>query len=223
MININVDMTNEISEISTNQIIEILRSGFAIDELRKKALEQLGYIYNLNGQYETFLSEHIKNAQLSGKPLDREYLSPTNSHRDLSDILETANRFMREDILTAREMYYKTQKQLDINKRCEVCFNALSGEFRQILTLLYIKNEKWDYVEHSLRINHSTLVAKRNAALNTIRRLYNSPHSNRYLCRLKSDDEYESRTFLSSSNKKKEKGQCDGQLSLNINAEAQNK
>lgn len=195
--------------ITESKIIYIIKNPDLEEELMQ---EQRSLLEKISKQSETLESIHdeiIGAISLKGRELKQDVLSRTNNTNDgVLSVMEQAERIQREYYSALQEQFCAIVNQLEMVQRVRICFDTLDSGSRAILNRLYRHNEKWDYIEKRMEINHRALVSKRSYAIKTIKERYSSKNTMRELGRMKNRDKEEDKV---SGNRNKE---IAGQLNL---------
>ena len=201
----------EIAPITESDIKYILEKEDLEEYLRNEERKKLELLKSANETMEEVHDEIISAVSLKGKVMEQDVLTPTRTHREpLLDILEKSESIKKEYYRGLHLNLNKTLDHIETVQRVKMSFESLNRESKEIIDLLHIKKEKWEYVEHHIGISHAALVKKNRFALDLLLSRCNSNLTISELARMRMLTDEQDRT---PQNKRREKN-MKGQLSL---------
>lgn len=147
------------------------------EKIYEQMLEVRKDILELNDQNNSVVKDIVKTIQV-GIHYDDTGGSSSGKKKDLGDILTITQKMIQEH----REELFVKYKQL-LNKsehyhRLGLVYDTLDSSSKEILDRLYVKKEKWEYIEYDLDISHRKVLGIRKQALLDMLNRYNSDLTN---------------------------------------------
>ncbi len=177
------------------------------EELHKQALELRKEICELDMQHGSLVEDIYETSQVSVH-YDSNGGSASGKKKDLADLLLITKRMIEEH---REELTLKYRVLLEHMVQCHrlrLTFETLDATSREVLNRLYVKKEKWEWIEHDLGLSHRKMVTVRKDAILMMHSRYNSELTNRQLA-----EWYEHSPFQETKRESKKKN-IEGQLSL---------
>ena len=177
------------------------------EELHKQALELRKEICELDMQHGSLVEDIYKTSQVSVH-YDSNGGSSSGKKKDLADLLLITKRMIEEHREELALKYRVLLEHMDQCHRLRLTFETLDATSREVLNRLYVKKEKWEWIEHDLGLSHRKMVTVRKDAILMMHSRYNSELTNRQLA-----EWYEHSPFQETKKESKKKN-IEGQLSL---------
>ena len=177
------------------------------EELHKQALELRKEICELDMQHGSLVEDIYKTSQVSVH-YDSNGGSSSGKKKDLADLLLITKRMIEEHREELTLKYRVLLEHMDQCHRLRLTFETLDATSREVLNRLYVKKEKWEWIEHDLGLSHRKMVTVRKDAILMMHSRYNSELTNRQLA-----EWYEHSPFQETKRESKKKN-IEGQLSL---------
>ena len=177
------------------------------EELHKQALELRKEICELDMQHGSLVEDIYKTSQVSVH-YDSNGGSSSGKKKDLADLLLITKRMIEEHREELALKYRVLLEHMDQCHRLRLTFETLDATSREVLNRLYVKKEKWEWIEHDLGLSHRKMVTVRKDAILMMHSRYNSELTNRQLA-----EWYEHSPFQETKRESKKKN-IEGQLSL---------
>lgn len=125
-------------------------------------------------------------------------------------ILEDEQKMIREESLVLQEKLGQLINQEEEINRIWICYKELPLKQFQIIEHLYVKNEKFYYVEQSLEMDHRKFCTLRKNAISFIKILFYSNYTNREIVQ----KQYQGKIKAFLDKKISKPKEINGQLSL---------
>lgn len=122
--------------------------------------------------YDT--DERIRSATFPGADENNKIQAP----KDLFMVLQREQNMYHQQEKEIRQILYRLTQELEAINRTWICYQILGSPAHEILKGLYVDNRLYHDVEEEIGLNHRIFEETREAAIETIIRLYQSSLSN---------------------------------------------
>lgn len=196
------------SQISKEEIIYYLTHPDFEKQLKDEAKNLRKALFYIDKEICGLSEELLESGQLSGKSSDVR-TSKTNNQTDLYNVIEESEKKAKMYRINTLNRYNVVLSQIDTLYRFNLVYSLLLPESKEILTRLYVNNEKWEAVEMEMRINHRILVQTTSKIFEDIQKIFSSDMSNEKIAKTRI-------SFNKKRRKTSDTGKADS-VQLNIN------
>lgn len=172
--------------IREEDVIRFLKNPDVDIMERKEALSIREKLHDIERQREALEQEIMETIQM--KVTYSDIRTSSGKKRDLYDILAATKSMLAAQEADITTQYMNLLARAEDNHRLKLSFDALAPMSREILSAIYQRDEKWEYIEHRLNLSHSKLVRLRKQAIEDICRLFGSKLSNRQLAKMRNGE-----------------------------------
>lgn len=157
------------------------------EKLYEQMLKVRKDILELNDQNSSVVKDIVETIQVGVHYSDTGG-SSSGKKKDLGDILSVTQKMIQEH---RKELCVKYQQLLNKSEyyhRLGLVFDTLDSSSKEILNRLYVKKEKWEWIEYDLGISHRKVLGIRKQALLDMLNRYNSDLTNYQLALQSTND-----------------------------------
>lgn len=174
--------------IREEDVIRFLKNPDVDIMERKEALSIREKLHDIERQRETLEQEIMETIQMKVTYSDTR--TGSGKKKDLYDILEATKSMLAAQETDITTQYMNLLARAENNHRLKLSYDTLNPVSKEILTSIYQREEKWEYIEHMMKLSHSKLVRLRKQAIEDICRLFDSELTNHQLAKMR-NGEYE--------------------------------
>lgn len=170
--------------IGEKEVIEYICAGDNYWDLQKQSYDLRQKIQTMEKQYDRLQDEIISSVQTSNHMSERSG-SGSRQPEDLYHVLIQSEMLLKDQI---NDMYIKHKlitNEIEREHRLKLVWDIVSADCRDLLVRLYRNHEKWDFLEHELKISRTQIARLRGQTLKMIINLYNSTVTNQQLAKMK--------------------------------------